>query len=201
MHANSLAHSSLNPVFPNTFKNISGPVETHISYSNVCLAWRNVWYIRFLTGWLPSEDEINKFYLKGKGVLCFSPTNQERESHVTLVNMKWVMNIHIYNKLSVKVRSTVVSSWLEFWHNAKLRMKLIMVNDTCQWGPLNWSCKSNMAAWPVPGHEAPLPNKCLTKFVLKGWHFLGMTNICSLYHVSGNLKLTKIGLCAWPLMG
>ncbi len=60
-------------------------------------------------------------------------------------------------------------------------------------GPLNWSCKSNMAAWPVPGHEASLSNKCLTKFGLKGWHFLGMTSIFSLYHVPGTLKLTKIG--------
>ncbi len=34
-----------------------------------------------------------------------------------------------------------------------------------------------MAAWPVPGHEASFPNKCLTKFGLKGWNVSGMTSI------------------------
>ena len=56
-------------------------------------------------------------------------------------------------------------------------------------GTLNLSCKFNMAAWPVPGHETCLSNKCLTK----------RTSIFSLYQVSGTLKLTKIGLSAWPL--
>ncbi len=91
------------------------------------------------------------------------------------------------------------SNWeIEWWRQHHTTCAACLVEYR---RPLNWSCKSNMAGWPVPGHEASFSNKCLTKFGLKLWHFWGMMGIFSLYHVSGTLKLTKIGLSAWPLMG
>ena len=60
-------------------------------------------------------------------------------------------------------------------------------------GPLDWSWKSNMAAWLVPRHEASFSNKCLTKFGLKGWHFVGMTNIFFSLSCVRHLKINQNG--------
>ena len=90
----------------------------------------------------------------------------------------------------------MVSS-IQWWTSSKIRFQ----SRNWIFEDLNWSSKSNVAAWPVPGHEASSSNKCPTKFWLKRWHFWGMTSIFALYHVSGTLKLTKIRLRAWPSMG
>ena len=63
-------------------------------------------------------------------------------------------------------KARYVSRWSSNMGNLQLRL-----NCPVERGPFNWSCKSNMAAWPILGHEASFSNKCLAKFGPKGWHF------------------------------
>ena len=108
-----------------------------------------------------------------------------------------------------KLLNIISSDWLIEQSLLSCQYSIVYMTCPCYirifgrdtWGPLNLSCKSNMSAWPVPGHEASLSKKCLTKLGLKGWPFLGMISIFALYHVR-HLKINqKIGLSAWPLVG